>query len=128
MANNVWDSFCRGAWVNDEDDIFSKPLYLFMANNVGQFCLGVWVNDEDDIFSKPLLSILKEIKQINAEVTEMWSENVALKLCYVVAPSKHLPAQHSNSMNDEETAWGHKGKRRLLERWQNNDDVSRFDV
>ncbi|MCD7461553.1 hypothetical protein HAX54_046409 [Datura stramonium] len=129
MANNV-GQFCRGAWVNDEDDIFSKPLYLFMANNVGQFCLGVWVNDEDDIFSKPLYLLflivrvelemkkifldelkassimyfgLKEIKHIDAEVTEMWSENVALKLCYVVAPSKHLPAQYSNSMNDEET-------------------------
>ncbi|XP_060179607.1 putative late blight resistance protein homolog R1B-16 [Lycium barbarum] len=49
-----------------------------------------------------LPTILKEIKHINAEVTEMWSADVALKPYYVVAPTKHLPTQHSNSVNDEE--------------------------
>ncbi|XP_055813988.1 putative late blight resistance protein homolog R1A-3 [Solanum dulcamara] len=49
-----------------------------------------------------LPTILKEIKQINAEVAEMWSVDVALKPHYVVAPSKHLPTQHSNPVNDEE--------------------------
>uniref|UniRef100_M1A864 Tospovirus resistance protein A n=1 Tax=Solanum tuberosum TaxID=4113 RepID=M1A864_SOLTU len=49
-----------------------------------------------------LPSILKEIKQINAEVTEMWSADVALKPCYVVAPFKHLPTRHSNPVTDEE--------------------------
>ncbi|XP_055814311.1 uncharacterized protein LOC129883727 [Solanum dulcamara] len=49
-----------------------------------------------------LPTILKEIKQINAEVTEMWSVDVALKAHYVVAPSKHLPTRHSNPVNDEE--------------------------
>ncbi|MCE3051574.1 hypothetical protein HAX54_050250 [Datura stramonium] len=84
-----------------------------MANNVGQFCRGAWVNDEDDIC---LVNVfwLKEIKQINAEVTEMWSENVALKLCYVVAPSKHLPAQHSNSMNDERQVGFGSGHRKMI--------------
>ncbi|KAG5588706.1 hypothetical protein H5410_049140 [Solanum commersonii] len=47
-----------------------------------------------------LPTILKEIKQINVEVTELCE--VALKPCYVVAPSKHLPARHSNSVTDEE--------------------------
>ncbi|XP_055813991.1 putative late blight resistance protein homolog R1A-3 [Solanum dulcamara] len=49
-----------------------------------------------------LPTILKEIKQINAEVAEMWSVDVALKPHYVVAPSKHLPTQHRNIVNDEE--------------------------
>ncbi|WMV48514.1 hypothetical protein MTR67_041899 [Solanum verrucosum] len=49
-----------------------------------------------------LPSILKEIKKINAEVTEMWSADVALKPCYVVAPFKHLPTRHSNPVTDEE--------------------------
>ncbi|XP_055814002.1 putative late blight resistance protein homolog R1A-3 isoform X2 [Solanum dulcamara] len=49
-----------------------------------------------------LPTILKEIKQINVEVTEMWSVDVALKPHYVVAPSKHLPTQHSNPVTDEE--------------------------
>ncbi|XP_049386250.1 putative late blight resistance protein homolog R1A-3 [Solanum stenotomum] len=48
-----------------------------------------------------LPSILKEIKQINAEVTEMWSADVALKPCYVVAPFKHLPTRHSIPVTDE---------------------------
>ncbi|KAJ8547030.1 hypothetical protein K7X08_010616 [Anisodus acutangulus] len=49
-----------------------------------------------------LPTILKEIKHINAEVTETWLAEVTMKPCYVVAPSKHLPTQHSNSVNDEE--------------------------
>ncbi|KAL3360190.1 hypothetical protein AABB24_016605 [Solanum stoloniferum] len=49
-----------------------------------------------------LPSILKEIKQINAELTEMWSADVALKPCYVVAPFKHLQTRHSNPVTDEE--------------------------
>ncbi|XP_055814006.1 putative late blight resistance protein homolog R1A-3 isoform X2 [Solanum dulcamara] len=49
-----------------------------------------------------LPTILKEIKQINVEVTEMWSVDVALKPHYVVAPAKHLPTQHSNPVTDEE--------------------------
>ncbi|MCD9560041.1 hypothetical protein HAX54_018470 [Datura stramonium] len=49
-----------------------------------------------------LPTILKEIKHINAEVTEMWSADVAPKPCYVVAPSKHLPTQYRNPVNDEE--------------------------
>ncbi|WMV48527.1 hypothetical protein MTR67_041923 [Solanum verrucosum] len=51
-------------------------------------------------FSLP--TILKEIKQINVQVTEMCSTDVALKPCYVVAPFKHLPTRHSNPMTDEE--------------------------
>uniref|UniRef100_M1BVH4 Tospovirus resistance protein B n=1 Tax=Solanum tuberosum TaxID=4113 RepID=M1BVH4_SOLTU len=49
-----------------------------------------------------LPTIIKEIKKINAEVTEMWSANVALKPNDVVAPSKHLPTRHSNPVTDEE--------------------------
>ncbi|XP_055813849.1 putative late blight resistance protein homolog R1A-3 [Solanum dulcamara] len=49
-----------------------------------------------------LPTILKEIKQINVEVTEMWSVDTALKPHYVVAPSKHLPTRHSNLVTDEE--------------------------
>ncbi|KAK4706852.1 hypothetical protein R3W88_033569 [Solanum pinnatisectum] len=51
-------------------------------------------------FSLP--AILKEIKHICAEVTEVWSADIALKPCYVIAPSKHLPTRQSNPMNDEE--------------------------
>ncbi|KAG5576067.1 hypothetical protein H5410_056201 [Solanum commersonii] len=54
------------------------------------------------IFFCSLPTILKEIKQINVQVTEMWSTEVALKPCYVVAPFKHLPTQHSNPMINEE--------------------------
>ncbi|KAK6802703.1 hypothetical protein RDI58_000486 [Solanum bulbocastanum] len=49
-----------------------------------------------------LPTILKEIKQINAEVTEMWSVEVALKAHNVVGPSKHLPTPHRNPVSDEE--------------------------
>ncbi|KAF3682977.1 putative late blight resistance protein -like protein R1B-14 isoform 2 [Capsicum annuum] len=49
-----------------------------------------------------LPTIIKEIKNINEEVTEMWLEDVALKPCYVVAPSKYLPTHHSNPVIDEE--------------------------
>ncbi|KAF3673468.1 hypothetical protein FXO37_06963 [Capsicum annuum] len=48
-----------------------------------------------------LPTIIKEIKNINEEVTEMWLEDVALKPCYVVAPSKYLPTHHSNPVIDE---------------------------
>ncbi|WMV48528.1 hypothetical protein MTR67_041924 [Solanum verrucosum] len=49
-----------------------------------------------------LPTILKEIKQINAKVTEIWSADVALKPCYVVAPFKHLPTLDSNPVTDDE--------------------------
>jgi len=49
-----------------------------------------------------LPTILKEIKKINAQVTEMWSADIALRPCYVVAPFKHLPTRHSNPVTDEE--------------------------
>ncbi|KAH0634515.1 hypothetical protein KY284_037301 [Solanum tuberosum] len=49
-----------------------------------------------------LPTILKEIKQINVQVTEMWSTEVALKPCYAVAPFKHQPTQRSNLVTDEE--------------------------
>ncbi|KAF3682979.1 putative late blight resistance protein -like protein R1B-14 isoform 2 [Capsicum annuum] len=51
-------------------------------------------------FSLP--TIIKEIKHIYAEVNKMWSENLSLKSCRMVDPSKHLPTQHSNPVNDEE--------------------------
>ncbi|WMV48530.1 hypothetical protein MTR67_041915 [Solanum verrucosum] len=65
----------------------------------------------DSIFAKynvfwhyfcSLPTILKEIKKINVEVSEMWSADVALKPCYVAAPSKHMPTRHSNPVTDEE--------------------------
>ncbi|WMV48551.1 hypothetical protein MTR67_041936 [Solanum verrucosum] len=49
-----------------------------------------------------LPTILKEIIQINAEVTEMWSDGIPLNPHYVAAPFKHLPARHSNLVTDEE--------------------------
>ncbi|OIS98991.1 putative late blight resistance protein -like r1a-6 [Nicotiana attenuata] len=51
-------------------------------------------------FSLP--TIIEEIKHISVEMTEMWSENLDLKPCYVVEPSKYLPTQHSNTVIDEE--------------------------
>ncbi|WMV48513.1 hypothetical protein MTR67_041898 [Solanum verrucosum] len=49
-----------------------------------------------------LPTILKEIKQINAKVTEMWSADIALKPSHVVAPFKHLPTLDSNPVTDDE--------------------------
>ncbi|XP_049388627.1 putative late blight resistance protein homolog R1A-3 [Solanum stenotomum] len=49
-----------------------------------------------------LPTILKEIKQINVQVTQMWSADIALKPCYVVAPFEHLPTRHINPVIDEE--------------------------
>ncbi|KAL3329455.1 hypothetical protein AABB24_036509 [Solanum stoloniferum] len=49
-----------------------------------------------------LPTILKEIRQINVEVTEMWSDDIPLNPHYVAAPFKHLPAGHSNPVTDEE--------------------------
>ncbi|KAJ8574227.1 hypothetical protein K7X08_026032 [Anisodus acutangulus] len=62
-----------------------------------------------------LPTILKEIKHISAEVTKIWLENLALKPCYVVEPSKHLPIQHSNLMNDEEIVGFENDIERLIE-------------
>ncbi|KAH0636339.1 hypothetical protein KY290_036771 [Solanum tuberosum] len=47
-------------------------------------------------------AIIREIKLICMEVTEMRLKNIPLKPFSVVASSKHLPTQHSNHMNDEE--------------------------
>uniref|UniRef100_M1A730 Tospovirus resistance protein B n=2 Tax=Solanum tuberosum TaxID=4113 RepID=M1A730_SOLTU len=49
-----------------------------------------------------LPTIVKEIKHIRAEVSKMWSEDLAYKSCYVVDPSNHLPTQRNNLVNDEE--------------------------
>ncbi|KAH0640718.1 hypothetical protein KY285_037304 [Solanum tuberosum] len=62
-----------------------------------------------------LPAILKEIKQISSQVTKMWSADVALKPCYVVAPSKHLPTQHSNPETDEEIVGFGKDTEKMLQ-------------
>nr|XP_016498640.1 PREDICTED: putative late blight resistance protein homolog R1A-3 [Nicotiana tabacum] len=49
-----------------------------------------------------LPTIIKESKHISAEVTRMWSENLALKSCSMVEPSKHMSTQPKNLMNGEE--------------------------
>uniref|UniRef100_M1DGX1 Tospovirus resistance protein D n=1 Tax=Solanum tuberosum TaxID=4113 RepID=M1DGX1_SOLTU len=46
--------------------------------------------------------VINEIKEINVQVTEIWSADVALKPFYVVAPFKHLLTRHSNPVIDEE--------------------------
>ncbi|OIT06582.1 putative late blight resistance protein -like r1b-17 [Nicotiana attenuata] len=59
-------------------------------------------------------TILKEIKHISAEVTRMWPENLALKPCSVVEPSKHMPTQHSNLMKDEEIVGSENDTKRII--------------
>ncbi|KAM3360702.1 hypothetical protein P3S68_015556 [Capsicum galapagoense] len=49
-----------------------------------------------------LPTVLKEIKHIRVEVTEMRFKNVLIKNFPVVEPAKHLPTQNSNPANDEE--------------------------
>nr|AAG31015.1 tospovirus resistance protein C [Solanum lycopersicum] len=49
-----------------------------------------------------LPTILKEIKQINVQVTQMWSADIALKPCYVVAPFEYFPTRHINPVTDED--------------------------
>ncbi|KAL3329452.1 hypothetical protein AABB24_036508 [Solanum stoloniferum] len=101
-----------------------------------------------------LPTIIKEIKQINVEVTEMCE--VALNPHYVADPFKHLPARHSNPVTDEEVVgfenkaeelidylirgtneldvvpivgMGGQGKTTIARKLYNNDIiVSRFDV
>ncbi|PHT70302.1 hypothetical protein T459_25406 [Capsicum annuum] len=75
-------------------------------------CLGENLNDVLERHRKSNRSIDEDeasgtgdiysmrIKQINAEVTVMWSADVALKPHYVVEPSKHLLSQHRNPMSD----------------------------
>ncbi|PHT51943.1 hypothetical protein CQW23_06405 [Capsicum baccatum] len=52
------------------------------------------------------LDSLLKIKQINAEVTVMWSADVTLKPYYVVEPSKYLPSQHCNPVGDDDDIVG----------------------
>ncbi|TMW82338.1 hypothetical protein EJD97_006203, partial [Solanum chilense] len=49
-----------------------------------------------------LPTILKEIKQINVQVTQIWSADIALKPCYVVAPFEYFPTRHINPVTDED--------------------------
>ncbi|XP_049347753.1 putative late blight resistance protein homolog R1A-3 [Solanum verrucosum] len=49
-----------------------------------------------------LPAIIEEIKHTRMEVTKMWSENLVSRPYSVVEPSKHLPTQYNNLMNDEE--------------------------
>lgn len=49
-----------------------------------------------------LPTVLKEIKHIRVELTEMRFKNVLLKNFPVVEPAKHLPTQNSNPANDED--------------------------
>ncbi|MCD7473274.1 hypothetical protein HAX54_015053 [Datura stramonium] len=62
-----------------------------------------------------LPAILKEIKHIHVEVTEVKFKNLLLKPFYVVEPSKHLTAQHSNPVNDEEIVGFENDIERIIE-------------
>ncbi|KAF3682595.1 hypothetical protein FXO38_01212 [Capsicum annuum] len=100
----------------------SGDLSQFMANNVGKFCLADLVDaaeSADNIFNKPpnvlclivlveleMKKIFLEIKQINAEVTVIWSADVALRPHYVLEPSKHLSSKHSNPVSDDDEIMG----------------------
>ncbi|PHT87051.1 hypothetical protein T459_09157 [Capsicum annuum] len=64
-----------------------------VSNNLNN---GNWLNEVME----------KDIKQINAEVTVIWSADVALKPHYVVEPFKHLPSQHSNPLSDDDEIMG----------------------
>ncbi|XP_075113010.1 putative late blight resistance protein homolog R1A-3 [Nicotiana tabacum] len=61
-----------------------------------------------------LPSIIEEVKHIRTEVTKMWSENIDLRPCTVVEPSKHLSIQHSNPMNDEEIVGFENDMKRII--------------
>ncbi|PHT33616.1 hypothetical protein CQW23_25416 [Capsicum baccatum] len=62
-----------------------------------------------------LPTILKEIKNISVEVKEKWSDNLALKPCSMVEPSKRQPIQHSDLMYDEEIVGFHNDMKRIIQ-------------
>ncbi|KAH0654771.1 hypothetical protein KY285_029653 [Solanum tuberosum] len=61
-----------------------------------------------------LPAIIEEINHINVEVTKMGSVNLALRPFSVVEPSKHLPPQHSNVMNDEDDIVGFEDDTKII--------------
>ncbi|PHT87052.1 hypothetical protein T459_09158 [Capsicum annuum] len=71
--------------------------------------------------------VLKEIKQINAKVTVMWSAEATLKPHYMLEPSKHLPSQHSNTVSDYDEIVGFDiATKKLI--WNLNRGTSEQDV
>ncbi|PHU02407.1 hypothetical protein BC332_27658 [Capsicum chinense] len=62
-----------------------------------------------------LPTILKEIKNISVEMKEKWSDNLALKPCSMVEPSKRQPIQHSDLMYDEEIVGFHNDMKRIIQ-------------
>ncbi|KAH0652146.1 hypothetical protein KY289_029824 [Solanum tuberosum] len=61
-----------------------------------------------------LPAIIEEINHINVEVTKMGSVNLALRPFFVVEPSKHLPPQHSNVMNDDDDIVGFEDDTKII--------------
>ncbi|KAG5593746.1 hypothetical protein H5410_034978 [Solanum commersonii] len=61
-----------------------------------------------------LPAIIEEINYINVEVTKMGSVNLALTPFSVVEPSKHLPPQHSNVMNDDDDIVGFEDDTKII--------------
>lgn len=87
---------------HEYEDLLRGTINLAYETEVAIDSILVQYNSLWHIFCS-LPAIIKEIKHISVKVTEMRSKNIPLKLCSMVEPSKHMPAQHHSSlMNDEE--------------------------
>ncbi|KAF3682971.1 putative late blight resistance protein -like protein R1B-14 isoform 2 [Capsicum annuum] len=104
--------------VHHEDEILKdlkrRTINLAYEAEVAIDCILSRYNALLHVFCS-LPTILNEIKIISVEVKGKWSDNLALKPCSMVEPSKRQPIQHSDLIYDEEIVGFHNDMKRIIQ-------------
>ncbi|KAF3673462.1 putative late blight resistance protein -like protein R1B-14 isoform 2 [Capsicum annuum] len=104
--------------VHHEDEILKdlkrRTINLAYEAEVAIDCILSRYNALLHVFCS-LPTILNEIKIISVEVKGKWSDNLALKPCSMVEPSKSQPIQHSDLIYDEEIVGFHNDMKRIIQ-------------